>query len=176
MCPLKCDAHRLRRPHSLLFRDLPPGVKRPGREGDHSPPSVADVKNSWSYTSTPPTRLHVGTRATLPALRYTYFPSLSLRQQRNSAVCFPLSVRTRYTSIKSLELLRGAMNEKRKETPPYILTLPVWGERRNNCTSWVKRLQNWIGLFTGRAVMHIHRGYSPYGGTALTTKYSEVRV
>jgi hypothetical protein len=26
-------------------------VKRPGREGDHSPPSSAEVKNAWSYTS-----------------------------------------------------------------------------------------------------------------------------
>jgi hypothetical protein len=33
------------------------GVKRPGREADHSPPSSAEVKNSWSYTSTPPIRL-----------------------------------------------------------------------------------------------------------------------
>jgi hypothetical protein len=31
-----------------------PGIKRPGREADHSPPSGADVKNAWSYTSTPP--------------------------------------------------------------------------------------------------------------------------
>jgi len=29
------------------------GVKRPGREADHSPPSSAEVKNAWSYTSTP---------------------------------------------------------------------------------------------------------------------------
>jgi hypothetical protein len=29
------------------------GVKRQGRESDHSPPSSADVKNVWSYTSTP---------------------------------------------------------------------------------------------------------------------------
>jgi hypothetical protein len=34
------------------------GVKRPGREADHSPPSSAEVKNGWSYTSTPPIRLH----------------------------------------------------------------------------------------------------------------------
>jgi hypothetical protein len=34
------------------------GVKRPGREADHSPPSSADVKNAWSYTSTHPIRLH----------------------------------------------------------------------------------------------------------------------
>jgi hypothetical protein len=29
------------------------GVKRPGREVDHLPPSVAEVKNAWGYTSTP---------------------------------------------------------------------------------------------------------------------------
>jgi hypothetical protein len=30
------------------------GVKMPGREADHSPPSSAEVKNVWSYNSTPP--------------------------------------------------------------------------------------------------------------------------
>jgi hypothetical protein len=35
-----------------------PGVKRLGREADHSSPSNAEVKNEWSYTSTPPIRLH----------------------------------------------------------------------------------------------------------------------
>jgi hypothetical protein len=34
------------------------GVNRPEREVDHSPPSSADVKNAWSYTSTLPIRLH----------------------------------------------------------------------------------------------------------------------
>jgi hypothetical protein len=29
------------------------GVKRPGREADHSPPSSAEVRSAWSYTSTP---------------------------------------------------------------------------------------------------------------------------
>jgi hypothetical protein len=33
--------------------DLSLRVKRPGREADHSPSSV-EVKNVWSYTSTPP--------------------------------------------------------------------------------------------------------------------------
>jgi hypothetical protein len=28
-------------------------AKRPERESDHSPPSSAEVKNAWSYTSTP---------------------------------------------------------------------------------------------------------------------------
>jgi hypothetical protein len=29
------------------------GVKRQRREADHSPPSSAEVKNAWIYTSTP---------------------------------------------------------------------------------------------------------------------------
>jgi hypothetical protein len=32
---------------------LSPGVKRPGREADHSPPASAKVKDMWMYTSTP---------------------------------------------------------------------------------------------------------------------------
>jgi len=35
------------------FRRVLPGVKRPGREADHSTPSSAEVKNAWRYTSTP---------------------------------------------------------------------------------------------------------------------------
>jgi hypothetical protein len=30
-----------------------PGVKRQGREADHSPPPSAEIKNAWSYTFTP---------------------------------------------------------------------------------------------------------------------------
>jgi len=32
-----------------------PGVKQPGCETDHLPPSSAGIKNVWSYTSTPHT-------------------------------------------------------------------------------------------------------------------------
>jgi hypothetical protein len=34
--------------------DLSPGVKWPGHEADNSTLSIAQVKNVWSYTSTPP--------------------------------------------------------------------------------------------------------------------------
>jgi hypothetical protein len=33
---------------------LSPALKRPWLEADHSPPSSAEVKKAWSYTSTPP--------------------------------------------------------------------------------------------------------------------------
>jgi len=40
--------------HSVLS----PGVKRPGCEADHSPPSSAEVNNAWCYTSTSPIRFY----------------------------------------------------------------------------------------------------------------------
>jgi hypothetical protein len=33
-------------------RDTSLGVEQPGLEADHSPPSIAEVKNAWGYTST----------------------------------------------------------------------------------------------------------------------------
>jgi hypothetical protein len=38
-------------------RALSPGVKRPGREADHSPASSIEFKNTWCYTTTT-SRLH----------------------------------------------------------------------------------------------------------------------
>jgi hypothetical protein len=35
-----------------------PGGKAAEREAHHSPPSTAEVKNAWSYTSTPQIRVH----------------------------------------------------------------------------------------------------------------------
>jgi hypothetical protein len=35
-----------------------PGVKWPGREADHSPPSNVEVKNEWSHASSPPVCLN----------------------------------------------------------------------------------------------------------------------
>jgi hypothetical protein len=49
--------HKLCAPPSPLFsryRFPFAGVRLPGYEGNHSPPSSAEVKNVWSYTSTPP--------------------------------------------------------------------------------------------------------------------------
>jgi hypothetical protein len=31
-----------------------PGVKQPGREANYSPPTSAEVKETWNYTFTPP--------------------------------------------------------------------------------------------------------------------------
>jgi len=49
---------RLRGPPGLLSNGyqgfFPWRVKQLGHEADHSPPSRAEVKNAWSYTSTRP--------------------------------------------------------------------------------------------------------------------------
>jgi hypothetical protein len=45
-------------PIQWVSRALFPGVKRQGREADHSLPTSVAIKNTWIYTSTPPTRLH----------------------------------------------------------------------------------------------------------------------
>jgi hypothetical protein len=37
---------------------LSPGIKWPGREVYYSRPTSTEVKNAWSYTSTPPVGLH----------------------------------------------------------------------------------------------------------------------
>jgi hypothetical protein len=42
---------------------LSPGVKRQGREAEHSRPTRADVNKLWIYTSTPP---YACTATTLP--------------------------------------------------------------------------------------------------------------
>jgi hypothetical protein len=39
--------------YPMANRALSLKIKRPGREAYHSPPSSAEVKNAWSYTSTP---------------------------------------------------------------------------------------------------------------------------
>jgi hypothetical protein len=45
-------------PNQQVSGALSLGVKRPWREAGHSPLPSAEVKNEWSYTYTPPIRLH----------------------------------------------------------------------------------------------------------------------
>jgi hypothetical protein len=41
-------------PYSVGTGDLSMAVRRSGREADHSPPSSAEIKHKWDYTSIPP--------------------------------------------------------------------------------------------------------------------------
>jgi hypothetical protein len=49
------------------------GVKRPGREADHSPQSSAEVKNAWSCISTTPVKYHNGN--SLLVVAYQFYTS-----------------------------------------------------------------------------------------------------
>jgi hypothetical protein len=40
-------------PNRIWLRALSPGVKRPGREADHSPPSSAEVRNGGTIPTPP---------------------------------------------------------------------------------------------------------------------------
>jgi hypothetical protein len=56
------------------------GVERPGFEADHSPSSIIEVKNAWSYTFTPPIHLHA------QGLLYLYFDIFLLTQTEPRAL------------------------------------------------------------------------------------------
>jgi hypothetical protein len=58
MCYASMDITLYKPPSQLVAERPSPGVKRPGREVDHSPPSSAEIKNEWSYTSFPSLRRH----------------------------------------------------------------------------------------------------------------------
>jgi len=45
-------------PLQWVQRTVTPGIKWPGCDAPYSPSSFAEVKNAWSYTSTPPVHLH----------------------------------------------------------------------------------------------------------------------
>jgi len=50
------------------------GIKRLGRDADHSPSFSAEVKNEWSYTSTSPVCLHGVDRNTFTLFTFKIFP------------------------------------------------------------------------------------------------------
>jgi hypothetical protein len=72
------------------------GVKWPGRQADHSPPSSAEVKNAWSYTSTPPMSLHDVVLSSAQGLLYLYLYLLG----PNKPVLSTLTTRKASTGCK----------------------------------------------------------------------------
>jgi hypothetical protein len=53
-CRPDCPLGSTHPPIKWVPGTLSPGVKRRGRETDHSPPTSAEVKKMWIYISTPP--------------------------------------------------------------------------------------------------------------------------
>jgi hypothetical protein len=66
---------------SLIQRIL--GVKHPKRKADHSLPSIAGIKNTWSYTSTPHTSSWCGVYLIKPRNKFI-FASV----KRASTMCY----------------------------------------------------------------------------------------
>jgi hypothetical protein len=66
---------------------FPPGIKRPVREADHSPPCSAEVKMTWIYTSTPPYVFMLSTRTILPPVHVSQrVISVNFSEKRNYSI------------------------------------------------------------------------------------------
>jgi hypothetical protein len=87
------------------------GVKRPGREADHSLPSSAEIKNAWSYTSTFPVRLHGVVLSKAQGLYFTL-------------PCFPVVPEPVYQT--------GCGFAPRRSSIPLIFAVGIF-----RCMSWV---------------------------------------
>jgi hypothetical protein len=75
-----------------------PGVKRQGLEADHSPPTSAEVKKMWAYTSTPRTPSWRSAYLVNHRDSFTYSTLLSSRM-------FPVSLLSVYIYLYFLSLL-----------------------------------------------------------------------
>jgi hypothetical protein len=98
---------RLWDPPSLLsngYLGTPsPGVKWPGHENDHLPPSRAKVKNAWNYTSTP---------------QYVFMTSYLVKHRDNFILTSTLYPTTSAAESASLNNLR--------------ISHPYWSIQRSN--------------------------------------------
>jgi hypothetical protein len=75
-------------PFQWLSGALSLGVKRLVRGADHSPPSSAEVKNAWSYTSIPPTRLHGVVLSQAHGRLYLFYVFMYTYAWSHAYVCF----------------------------------------------------------------------------------------
>jgi hypothetical protein len=107
---------RLWGPPSLLSNGVPgalsQGAKQQGREADHSPPTSAEVKKTWSYTSTPTVSFNgvvlnwLSTRTSLPF--YGMHPVVC-RDIANGAV-YTTIISTNVNKNKSTLMYRHSFN------------------------------------------------------------------
>jgi hypothetical protein len=77
--------------------DLSSGIKRPESEFDHSPPTIAEVKKMWIYTSTP-IRLH-------GHFRNAIINAISVQRNSNYVIQEYLSQPESF--LRGISLLRG---------------------------------------------------------------------
>jgi hypothetical protein len=86
-----------------------PGVKRPGPEIHHAPPSSTDVKNKWNYTSAPPVCLHVLREATTFTfcLLSSYTSKLRTYSEQMAHYCLRHSDIQRFGEVDSMTAFFG---------------------------------------------------------------------
>jgi hypothetical protein len=73
-------------------------IKRPGREADHSPPSSAEIKHAWRYTSSP---------------EYVFMACCLVKHRDNLALLFTLRPRDSLprVSVVGLGMVRWLFND-----------------------------------------------------------------
>jgi hypothetical protein len=97
-----------------------PGGKAAGREADHSRPSSVEVKNAWSYTSTPAIRLH----------------GVVLRWSTGTTLCIKLLVLTQFsfrmnphinslTNASQLKISGGKWREVTRKLYPNLVHILI---------------------------------------------------
>ena len=79
---------------------LPSGGQRPEREADHSPPSSSEVRNEWSYTSTPSTHAFMACTFTYwNGIMQTNAGGMRHRHQSSLPLPAPQEPQTKYKII-----------------------------------------------------------------------------
>ena len=86
--------------YSLL---LPSGTKRPGREDSHLHPSLAEVKNAWSYTPAPPSCLHNVHRDIFIFTKVSFWNRYPFFSSAYKHGCLPLGERSSFHCLWSIK-------------------------------------------------------------------------
>jgi hypothetical protein len=99
-------------------RSLSLGVKRPGREADHSPPFSALFRNAWSYTSTPQYAFMAWCSVKTQGLYFTllYFTLLYFYYKIICIRCSIFWVSQHFEMVKITDVSKEFRQWRRKET------------------------------------------------------------
>jgi hypothetical protein len=86
---------------------LYPGLRRPGHEADHSPPSSAEVKDAWRYTSISSIFLHGVVLSLKKAQGQIYFTFLLKLQHVSSLNCASCILHSRLIRLNAIYICQS---------------------------------------------------------------------
>jgi hypothetical protein len=146
--------------HSIIL--WVPAAKRPGHEACDSLPFSINVKNAWSYTSTPQIRLH--------GVVLKYLIKLSYWSSNQEELCLPKTELTLHTSYtKNCVHLNSAAAYSKWTVEKLIVARLVtkspafYGTRSFISLSWARRIQptpsHPIPLRSILISFHLHLGF-----------------